>query len=174
MKTYYILDPDTNTWSRNHLPLREIVAMPGVTGNHLLANARTQQTQTVAEALASARKPTAPKAPTVPLLKLPPVKGRTVTAPGAPGKNNPKAGKTATAQIKGGKGKRIQYKVLGHQDECFGNHFNAATLELVLNSFAQQGWKVLSCLPPAAGGSTASAPADLLIVMERKVAAAPC
>ena len=51
MNTYFVLDPDTNTWSPNHQPLKEIMSTPGVTGNHLLANAQTQETLTVAQAL---------------------------------------------------------------------------------------------------------------------------
>ena len=170
MNTYFVLDPDTNTWSRNHQPLKEIMSTPGVTGGHLLANAQTQETLTVAQALAATRK-SALKAPTVPLLKLPP---SAAAAGKAAASKMPAAQprKTAAAQpVRKKKASRSEYKVLGQHDECFGGRFDADSLELVLNSFAQQGWKVLSCMHSTAAQSGKKSLSDLLIVMERRIAA---
>lgn len=172
MKTYFVLDPDTNTWSRNHRPLKEIMSTPGVTGSHLLANAQTRETLTVAQALSATRK-SALKAPSVPLLKLPD------SAAGGTAKEAAPAGKPGSMLRPVGsaparkKSKRSEYKVLGQRDECFGGRFDAASLELVLNSFAQQGWKVLSCVQSSANPLAEPKLSDLLIVMERKIAAAP-
>ena len=166
MKTYYILDPDTNTWSQNHLPLNKIMATPGITGNHLLANARTSRTLTVAQALAASRQP-ALKTPTVPLVKLP------VSPTGTSSTTVPASKPASRLRPAGhpGKRKRSEYKVLNSQDECFNGQVNASSLELALNTYAQQGWKVLSCITSAT--LTTPAPGDFLLVMERKIAAAP-
>lgn len=172
MKTYFVLDPDTNTWSSNHRPLKEIMSTPGVTGNHLLANARTRETLTVSQALATTRK-TALKSPTIPLLKLPD------SAAGGAAKESAPAGKPGSMlRPVGGaparkKAKRSEYKVLGQRDECFGGRFDASSLELVLNSYAQQGWKVLSCVQSSANPLAEPKLSDLLIVMERKIATSP-
>ncbi|MDO5471665.1 MAG: hypothetical protein Q4F38_10230, partial [Akkermansia sp.] len=50
MTTYFILDSQSNTWSDTHYPLSSILATPGITGEHILANARTRETMTVAQA----------------------------------------------------------------------------------------------------------------------------
>lgn len=50
MTTYFILDRQSNTWSDTHYPLSSILATPGITGEHILANARTRETMTVAHA----------------------------------------------------------------------------------------------------------------------------
>lgn len=147
MKTYYILDTDTNTWSQEHRPLKEIMSMPGITGGHLLADARSRQTLTVAQALVSSRRAVALKAPSVPLLKLP------SAAPSPAGEPAQKSAvnKQSTPAMPIRKiRKYCEYKVLGAHDECFGDQFNAAAPELVLNSLAQRGWRVLCCLPPIA------------------------
>lgn len=173
MNTYFVLDPDTNTWSPNHQPLKEIMSTPGVTGNHLLANAQTQETLTVAQALASTRKP-ALKAPTIPLLKLPPAAaaGKAAGAAAAPRPTTERPHKSAVTQpLHRKKAPRSEYKVLGQRDECFGGRFDAPSLELVLNSYARQGWKVLSCVQSPANPLAEPKLSDLLIVMERKVAA---
>ncbi len=146
------------------------MSTPGVTGNHLLANARTRETLTVAQALATTRK-TALKAPTIPLLKLPD------SAVGGAAREDAPAGKPASMLRPMGsaparkKLKRSEYKVLGQRDECFGGRFDEPSLELVLNSYARQGWKVLSCVQSPANPLAEPKLSDLLIVMERKVAA---
>lgn len=167
MKTYFILDPDTNSWSSSHLPLNEIMATPGVTGSHLLANAHTRKTLTVAQALAEARKP-ALKMPTVPLIKMPefPTGAVSTAVPDAKRVSRLRpAAQTAVSRKKS----RSEYKVLDRQDECFGGRFDASSLELVLNTYAQQGWKVLSCVPSAADRPAEPESGDFLIVMERKI-----
>ena len=166
MKTYFVLDTDTNSWSPMHLPLKEIMAMPGVTGSHLLADARTQQTLTVAQALAAGRKPRL-KSPTIPLVALPEAAPTRKSTP-VPASKPTSRLRPAPEMPARKKSKRAEYKVLGQGDECFGGQLDAPSLELALNTYAQQGWKVLSCVP--AGGASA---ADLFIVMERKIAAAP-
>lgn len=142
--------------------------MPGITGGHLLADARSRQTLTVAQALVSSRKAGALKAPSVPLLKLP------SAASGLAGESPQKNKQSAPTIPIQKKRKRCEYRVLGAQDECFGGQFNAATLELVLNSYAQRGWKVLCFLPPADGGDATAGAAGLLFVLERKLVASPC
>lgn len=169
MNTYFVLDPDTNTWSPNHQPLKEIMSTPGVTGGHLLANAQTQETLTVAQALAASRK-SALKAPTVPLLKLPPsaaAAGKAAGAAAAPRPTTERPHKSAVTQpLHRKKAPRSEYKVLRQRDECF----DAPSLELVLNSYARQGWKVLSCMQSPANPLAEPKLSDLLIVMERRVA----
>lgn len=167
MKTYYILDTKTNTWSLRHLPLKDIVAAPGVTGSHLLADAHTQQTLTVAQALATERKHRL-KIPAQSLLRVPetspvnsPVAPLLVTRPVS-------RLRPVVSQSTRNKPDRSEYKVLGQGDEILCGQLDAPSLELALNTYAQQGWKVLSCVP-SQGGVTA----DWLIIMERRIAASP-
>ena len=41
--------------------------------------------------------------------------------------------------------KRYEYKVLTQKDRLFSGKFDPANLELALNSYAEQGWRVISC-----------------------------
>ena len=62
-----------------------------------------------------------------------------------------------------------EYKVLDRLDSCFGENFCANALEQALNTYARQGWKVLSCVLPGSNAQAEHAARDFLIVMERKV-----
>lgn len=164
MNTYFVLDPATNAWSRQHLTLKEIMTTPGMTSSHLLADARTRKTLTVAQALNASRKTTL-KTPRKPLLKVPVVNS---AAPKTSSAVHPQETPPASR-----KRSRCEYKVLGLNDECLNAPCDASTLELLLNTYAQRGWKLLSCFP--AGNSPEDSPAlnHLLLVLERRIAAVP-
>lgn len=161
MSTYYLLDADSNTWSRKHVPLRAILEMPGVTDNHLLADAQTRQTLTVAEACAASRKARLKMSAADSLLKW-----KRVVPSASSGKSlSGKHSVGAVAQERKSARKR-EYLVVSGSDDCFGGRADAETLTLVLNSYARQGWKVQSCHldhAPAAG----MAWTQLLIILER-------
>lgn len=165
MKTYYILDTDTNTWSPEPLLLKDIMAMSGVTGSTMLADARTRLTMTVADALAASRK----KRKKSPLLSM----FKRMQNP------EPSAAKSTAVPLTTGpmparlKPHRSEYKVLDRLDSCFGENFCANALEQALNTYARQGWRVLSCVLPGCNSPAEHAARDFLIVMERKVGLAP-
>lgn len=179
MSTYYLLDTNSNTWSRKHLPLRDILAMPGITDAHLLANAQTRQTLTVAEACAASRKPRL-KTPEDSLLKW------NKYATGKPQQKTTPAKTAAAASISHAKptstaahpvppanrqktatGK--EYKVLDCSDQHFGGRIDATTLAHTLNTYARQGWKVISSHLGNAPSTPGESWGELLIIMERSV-----
>lgn len=178
MSTYYLLDANSNTWSRKHVPLRAILAMPGITDGHLLANAQTRQTLTVAEACAADRKPRL-KTPEDSLLKWnksatgKPLKKTTPTQTAAAGISHtkpasPSGSPTPTVnKQKTSAGK--EYKVLDRSDQHFGGRIDAATLAHTLNAYARQGWKVLSCHLGNAPAIPGESWEEMLIIMERSV-----
>ena len=159
MKTYYLLDTDTNTWSPEPLPLKDIMAMSGVTGSTMLADAQTRITLTVSAAVAASHKPRL-KSPTKPLLRM---DGTTRSASG---------GNTAASAPAHRKAHRSEYKVLDRQAPCFGGNFCAYALEQALNTYARQGWRVRSCMMPGSSAAADAAPGEFFIVMERKVSLA--
>lgn len=161
MKTYYILDTDTNAWSSESLPLKDIMAMHGVTGSTMLADARTRLTMTVAEALAASRKPRKKS----PLLSM----FRRMQNPEAPSAKSAAVPLTTGPMPASMKPRRSEYKVLDRLDSSFGENFCANALEQTLNTYARQGWKVLSCVLPGSNAQAEHAARDFLIVMERKV-----
>ncbi len=164
MNTYFVLDPATNAWSRQHRTLKEIMTTPGMTSKHLLADARTRQTLTVAQALRASRKTTL-KTPRNPLLKVPVVNSAaSATISPAPQHETPAGSR---------KRSRCEYKVLGLNDECLNGTCDASTLELLLNTYAQRGWKLLSCFPADSVPANTSALNHLLLVLERRIAATP-
>lgn len=176
MSTYYLLDTSSNTWSRKHVPLRAILAMPGITDGHLLANAQTRQTLTVAEACAANRKPRL-KTPEGTLLKwnksatgnllqkttAPKTTADCITKQTSP---TPKLTPTVTGK-KTTAGK--EYKVLDRSDQHFGGRINATTLAHTLNTYARQGWKVLSCHLGNAPTIHGESWEEMLIIMERSI-----
>ena len=62
-----------------------------------------------------------------------------------------------------------QYKVLTQKDKWFSSKFNPQLLEEALNSYAQQGWQVVSSATadfPSAFGNQRQ---EMIIVLEREV-----
>jgi len=168
MSTYYLLDANSNTWSRKHVPLRAILAMPGVTDGHLLADAQTRQTLTVAEACAACRKPRLKTPDAGGLLRW--NKAATSAVPTArPGAAEDAAKRSAAAAPEKKSSRSREYMVLDRSDCCFGGRVNAATLANALNTYASQGWKVLSCHFGNVHSTPDEAWEELLIIMERSV-----
>ena len=159
MTSYYILDSKNNTWSRHHYPLHVILARPGITDSHLLADACSGKTLTVAQARAS-KKPRL-TSPEQSLLKGC-VKGGTKSPKlslSKPGRNeNRHSFKT---QEYG------EYKVLSQHDPCFGGRFDADALEHALNELSRQGWHVLNCQMAAISVESGELRDELLVVLRR-------
>lgn len=160
MNTYYLFDVTSNSWSRKHVPLRTILTIPGITDNHLLADARTGQTLTVGEARANCNKVRL-VSPEKSLLKWALVghKSAKPTACSPSGPSAPAAGKPAITS--GTMMSRVEYKVLDANDPKLSGRVNAESLSYVLNAYAREGWKV-------SVGSQLKPDSEFLIVLERE------
>lgn len=161
MSNYYVLNPHNNTWSRTPLPLQAILAQPGITDAHLLADALTRKTFTVAQLRGTGRKPRL-VAPEQSLLKTCMAKG----CESSPQKMNASVVKVRTPQKA-----HSEYKVLSRNDACFGGRFDADVLTHVLNSHSRQGWHVLSCQMAAVSSDSGELRDELLVVLHRRVSA---
>lgn len=153
MRTYYIFDKVQNTWSANAYSLSAILAKPGITDSHMLADSRTRQTISVGQARANADKVSS-RLLTPQFSLLQSQQPRKISA----GQAEPKATM------------RHEYKVLA-AGECEGGHMTAASLAELLNEHARRGWRVLNChfgrVMPARDGERE----EPLIILERHVRA---
>lgn len=59
-----------------------------------------------------------------------------------------------------------QYKVLSQKDKWFSRKFDPETLEQALNSYASQGWQVISIATATIPGLT-GAREEMVVVFER-------
>lgn len=159
MTSYYILDAKNNTWSRQHYPLHTILARPGITDTHLLADASSGKTLTVAQARAG-KKPRL-TSPEQSLLKDC-VKGGSKSTKLS--LNKPVRNENYHPFNRHEYG---EYKVLSQNDPCFGGRFDADALEHVLNELSRQGWHVLNCQMAAVSAVSGELRDELLIVLRR-------
>lgn len=62
-----------------------------------------------------------------------------------------------------------EYKVLTQKDKWFSGKFDPEKLELAINSYAKQGWRVISCatadIPALIGGARQ----EFITILERDV-----
>ena len=61
----------------------------------------------------------------------------------------------------------MEYKVLTQRDKFFGS-FDPESLETTLNSYASEGWRVISGIP--ANSVWKSMSSEIMIVLERSIA----
>jgi hypothetical protein len=61
----------------------------------------------------------------------------------------------------------MEYKVLTQRDKFFGS-FDPGSLETTLNSYASEGWRVISGFP--ANSVWKSMSSEIMIVLERSIA----
>lgn len=178
MTTYFILDRNSNTWSDSHYPLSSILATPGITEEHILANARTQQTLTVAQARSLATPQPARKMPTTTAgsaLRIAgyntqkPAMNKTLVGGMSLNRNN-KADRKPGGQLtlsdipkKSGR----EYKVISQHDDVFQGQFNAQKLNQVLNKHAQRGWRVISCTTAPVYTEDGTERQEMMIVLEK-------
>lgn len=165
MTTYFILDRHSNTWSDNHYPLSNILATPGITEGHILANARTRQTLTVAQARTLSQ--TSAKAASKPISARPatgklPAVGTTASQSKA--QNKPGAYMSLSAIPKRADRK---YKVISQNDNLFNGQFSAQKLNNILNNHAQQGWRVINCTTVPTCDAQGYERHELLILLEK-------
>jgi Domain of unknown function (DUF4177) len=62
----------------------------------------------------------------------------------------------------------MEYKVLTERDSRFSGSFNPESLETTLNSYASEGWRVISGF--TANSVWKSTKSQIMIVLERSVA----
>ncbi len=62
----------------------------------------------------------------------------------------------------------VQYKVITERDSMFSGKFDVEDLETALNSYAAQGWRVVSSF--MAASTWKSFKAEIMIVLEREAA----
>lgn len=178
MTTYFILDQHSNTWSENHYPLSSILSFPGITDAHILANARTQQTLTVAQARSLATPQPARKTPTTPAASSLKVAGYKAQKPAAnktlvggmslTHSNKPEkkiGGQLSLSDIPKKSGR--EYKVIGQNDPIFQGQFSAQKLSMVLNKYAQRGWRVISCTMVPVCAEDGTEKQEMMIVLEK-------
>ena len=165
MTTYFILDHHSNTWSDKHYPLSNILATPGITEGHILANARTRQTLTVAQArtLSQTSAKTASKNLSAKVLIGKPLTAGT-TASQSKAQNKPGAYMSISAIPK--KADR-KYKVISQNDNLFNGQFSAQKLNNILNNHAQQGWRVINCTTAPTYDAQGYERHELLVVLEK-------
>ena len=156
MRTYYIFDKVQNTWSANAYSLSAILAKPGITDSHMLADSRTRQTISVGQARANADK----------------VSSRLLTPQFSLLQSQPTRKKIAEhAAAKSPV--RHEYKVLD-AGECEGGHMTAAALAQLLNEHARSGWRVLNCHFARVMHDRDGEHEEPLIILERHVRAEWC
>lgn len=61
-----------------------------------------------------------------------------------------------------------QYKVLTQKDKWYSGKFDPALLEKALNSYAQQGWKVVTSCTAAMPGILTGTRDEMIIILERE------
>ena len=171
MTTYFILDRNNNTWSDQHYPLSSILATPGITGEHILANARTQQTLTVAQARAmgtTARNATAKPAvvkaaaPTRPAANKSLTLGTSLNRDKKPATIGDKIPLSSLA-----KKNAVEYKTLSQNDRIFNGHFTPQTLQQALNNLAQKGWRVIGSSTATISDEQGYEKPELIVLLER-------
>ncbi len=61
-----------------------------------------------------------------------------------------------------------EYKVLTQKDKWFSGKFDPAKLEGALNSYAQQGWVLITCATADVPGGFGGARQEFVAVLERE------
>jgi hypothetical protein len=61
----------------------------------------------------------------------------------------------------------VQYKVLTQKDRFFAGKFDPEKLELAINSYAEQGWRVITATTASIPGF-AGTREEMIVVLERQ------
>lgn len=61
-----------------------------------------------------------------------------------------------------------EYKVLSQKDKWFSGKFDPTVLEQAINSYAQQGWKLVGCATADIGGGFSAGRQEFIAVLERE------
>ena len=158
MRTYYLYDKVHNTWSANAYSLNAILATPGITDSHMLADSRTRQTMSVGQARANADKVVSRLlTPQFALLKS--------QQPAAAARKETTGHPSLKAPV------RHEYKVLEAADVCGDGHMTAEALAQLLNEHARSGWRVLNCHIAKVMHARDGEREEQLIILERHVRA---
>ena len=60
-----------------------------------------------------------------------------------------------------------EYKVLSQKDKWFSSKFDPDKLEEAINSYAQQGWRVISCATASFPGFMSGNREEMIVLLER-------
>ena len=60
-----------------------------------------------------------------------------------------------------------KYKVLTQKDKWFSGKFNPQTLEAAINSYAEQGWRVVSSATADFPSAFGSGKQEIVVILER-------
>lgn len=71
------------------------------------------------------------------------------------------------AQQSGNQQGRKEYKILSQKDKWFSGKFDPAKLEEALNSYARQGWRVVSCASADINTVIGGSRQEMVIILER-------
>lgn len=63
---------------------------------------------------------------------------------------------------------RYEYKILSQKDKLLSGKFDPANLEIAINAYAQQGWRVVSCTTADITGLGPSRQ-EFIAILERRV-----
>lgn len=63
---------------------------------------------------------------------------------------------------------RFEYKILTQKDKLFSGKFDPSNLELAINAYAQQGWRVIGCATADIAGFGKSRQ-EFIVMFEREV-----
>lgn len=169
MTTYFILDRQNNKWSDAHYPLSSILATPGITEGHILANARTQETLTVAQARTRTQPATAKAKPGTAVNRIAKPATNKTQSSGLTfnrEKSSTKPGHLISLSAIPKKADR-EYKVISQSDRIFNGQFSARSLHQVLNNHARKGWRVISCTTAPVYAEDGSERNEMMVVLEK-------
>jgi hypothetical protein len=62
----------------------------------------------------------------------------------------------------------MEYKVMTQKDRFFSGKFDPEKLEMAINSYAEQGWKLIAVATATMGGGFTSGREELMVFMERQ------
>ena len=94
--------------------------------------------------------------------------GAPMAATAAPTANQGAEFDFSTNTVSAEKPKRYEYKILSQKDKWFSGKFDPALLEQAMNSYAQQGWRVIGCATADIAGFGAVRQ-EFITVLEREV-----
>lgn len=178
MKTYFLLDRSSNTWSTEHYELRAILATPGISEEQILSDSRTRQMMTVAQARHMLQQRPRMGVPATGGPKL------TLSTPAGSSVAQKKGNKTLTQGMSLNKEKNYkpgdsmplsslqkkqerEYKTICRTDSVFNGQFTPHLLSKVLNAHARQGWRVVSSNTAPSYAADGTEYQEFFVLLER-------
>ena len=178
MKTYFLLDRSTNTWSTDHYELSAILATPGISEEQILSDSRTRQMFTVAQARTMLQQRPRLNTPSSggPKLTLSTPAGssvaqkngnKTLTQGMSLNKDKPKKPGDSIPLSSLQKKQEREYKTICRTDSVFNGRFTPHSLSKVLNAHAKQGWRVVSSNTAPSYAADGTEYQEFFVLLER-------